>query len=85
MREQVVATEDPLKCGGCGCDTFKLFHYQPHAMRRVRVGGEGSGGFGGAILIKCTKCDGVTALKPVPASLTAEWVEGDGALCGGWI
>lgn len=69
---------DPLKCGDCGGETFSLHHRKPKATT-TRVGGTGSGGFDGTIVVTCLKCKGTTEISPVPARMDTE-----GNLCGGW-
>jgi hypothetical protein len=66
---------DPLKCGECGCETFKL----ASVGTDVRVGGEGAGGFTGSLIAMCTECKVETTIAPAPARLVT-----DGTLCGGW-
>jgi len=69
---------DPLKCGECGGDTFKLQHVK--SAGEVRFGGEGAGGITGYIRVVCLKCNNVSSIKPAPARL----IRSEGYLCGGW-
>lgn len=65
---------DPLKCGGCGGETFTLAN--------VRWADEGRDVFG-KIRVTCAKCRSVSVIR-VSARLEIEGVKGDGTLCGGW-
>lgn len=70
-------TRDPLLCGECKGSSFSLFHLKPEG--EPRVGGQGSGGFAGAIVAQCCTCGLETTIRAVPSRLDT-----DGPLCGGW-
>jgi hypothetical protein len=81
---------DPLRCGGCKGDAFKLAHVQAegasaqqYVAARVTVGRHG---FAGYIAVTCIGCGAVSELHPVPAALRVEWAADNdrGVLCGGW-
>ncbi len=67
---------DPLKCGNCSGDTFKLKHKKE--PEDSRLGGHGAGGIDGHIVVVCVKCKEVSKIKSVPN------IDVDGPLCGGW-
>jgi hypothetical protein len=74
---------DPLKCGECGCDTFKLEH---HALKEApRVGGGPVDCdytiIEGHVVVICTQCGNKSKLGVTPAYLG---VHVEGNLCGGW-
>lgn len=67
---------DPLKCGECGGDSFRLVHVGP--LDAVRVGGGGHGEVDGHIKVICIKCKDASKIE-VRVHVTV-----DGNLCGGW-
>jgi len=68
---------DPLKCGECGCETFRLVHV--NGPDDARFGGGAGGEVTGHVVVKCTKCGYGSKLGVSRPTLTAE-----GPLCGGW-
>jgi hypothetical protein len=69
-----MAKIDPLKCGDCGGETFKIRHIRPKGSGRV-----GGGGFSGKLRVVCVKCKSTSTIGVEPQRL-----EVDGHLCGGW-
>lgn len=69
-------TRDPLRCGNCGGEEFKL--YFEGAAGEVRFGGGGVG-HKGQIMTRCLKCNDESKIKLVPAMFDTH-----GSLCGGW-
>lgn len=73
---------DPLRCGGCGGDTFKLAHVAPPDAGRVSGGGD----VAGHLTVTCTACGAVSELRPTAPALRVDWAPDNhaGVLCGGW-
>lgn len=74
---------DPLKCGECGCDTFKLENHATKGASRVG-GGDSDVGWSrveGTIVAICTKCGAKSEIGVMPSNLA---VHVNGTLCGGW-
>jgi hypothetical protein len=73
---------DPIRCGGCGGEVFKLAHVCRPDDGRV----SGGGSFAGHVAITCAGCGAVSELRPEPAALRMDWADGNdkGVACGGW-
>lgn len=68
---------DPLKCGGCGGDTFKLTNVRPEGSGRDEYG---------QIRVTCLGCKSVSIVSVGAPKLEVDWSDppGKGVLCGGW-
>lgn len=56
--------KDQIKCGDGGAETFTIFHEKK--PEDSRMGGTGSGGFEGHLVLRCQGCAGrLSLLLPV--------------------
>jgi hypothetical protein len=70
---------DPLKCGNCGGDEFKLVNVRP--VQTARAGGAANGRVFGTIWTVCMKCSARSTIAiQSQAMMTIH-----GELCGGWL
>lgn len=73
---------DPLKCGECGCETFRIRHVRPATAPRAGGGGEVGGesqGLAGHLQVICTGCKDTSII-----TATRPGIQLTGNLCGGW-
>lgn len=78
---------DPLKCGGCGCDTVRVFNQRPHDSGRDQFD---------KIIFECTECLSRSSIQITQPRIMIESASCDpdvinmakgndmGTLCGGW-